>query len=363
MNQILDYNPNKKSGGSSSGSDKVVRVFAILLVLFAIGLLVSGAIGIHKNSQASKTDMDKPTYATIKAIQTEDGKVNVSVKHDKAIEEMFYSWNTSAERSFKGEGAKTLEKELDMPAGTNTLHIKVVDINGVETSFEQEFTAEDGLDILNPVISITVVDGQGEDKLKKLKVTATDETKLDFITYRWNDDEEIKVEAEEDTPKEIILELDILRGVNDITIVAVDSSNNTTTETKSFTALTKPEVVVVLSADGSSLEIETTHENGIAKIYYTLNGREYQAVFEEDEENPAPPSVSFTQELDEGYNRFILTVTSVDDTETVFDGECEYNPPAPEEEQPAEQEEQVEEQVSEEQGAEESYPVEDQTEE
>lgn len=333
MNQILDYNPSKKSGGTSSGSDKVVRVFAVLLVLFALGLLISGAIGIHKNNQTQKAPVDKATYASITATQTEEGKVAVSVTHDKAIEEMFYSWNTSAERSFKGEGSKSLEKELDMPAGTNTLHIKVVDVNGVESSFEKEFTAEDGLDILNPVISITVIDGEGEDKLKKLKITATDETKLDFITYRWNDDEEIKVEAEESKPKEIVLELDILRGVNDITIVAVDSSNNTTTETKSFTALTKPEVVVMLSADGSSLEIETTHENGIAKIYYTLNGREYQAVFTDDAENPPPPSVNFTQALDEGYNRFILTVTSVDDTETVFDGECEYNPPAQEEPQ------------------------------
>lgn len=349
MNQILDYNPNKKSGGSSSGSDKVVRVFAVLLVIFALGLLASGAYGIYKNKQTQKTDSNKPTYATINADQTEDGKVTVSVKHDKAIEEMFYSWNTSAERSFKGEGSKTLEKELDLPAGTNTLHIKVVDINGVETSFEKEFTAEDGLDILNPVISITVIDGEGEDKLKKLKITATDETKLDFITYRWNDEEEVKVEAEDNKPKEIVLELDILRGVNDITIVAVDSSNNTTTETKSFTALTKPEVVVTLSADGSSLDIETSHENGISNIYYTLNGREYQANFDDDTEDANPPVVTFTQALDEGYNRFILTVTSVDETETVFDGECEYNPPVQEEE-PVEGEEQpVEEEIQEEQ--------------
>ena len=353
MNQILDYNPNKQSGGNSSGSDKIVRVFAILLVLFAIGLLVSGIVGIYNNNKTKKTDTNKPTYATITAVQADDGKVTVSVEHDKAIEEMFYSWNTSAERSFKGDGTKKIEKELDLPAGTNTLHIKVVDVNGVETSFEKEFTAEDGLDILNPVISITVIDGDGEDKLKKLKVTATDETKLDFITYRWNDDDETKVEVEENNPKEIILELDILRGVNDITIVAVDSSNNTTTETKSFTALTKPEVVVMLSADGSSLEIETSHENGISNIYYTLNGREYQANFDNDPENPNPPIVTFTQALDEGYNRFILTVKSVDDTETVFDGECEYTPPVQEEqieEQTEEQqyEQQVEEEVQEE---------------
>ena len=343
MNQILDYNPNKKSGGSSSGSDKVVRVFAILLVIFALGLLISGGVGIYKNNQTKKSSANKPTYATITAEQTDDGEVSVSVEHDKAIEEMFYSWNTSAERSVKGEGSKNLEKELDMPAGTNTLHIKVVDVNGVETSFEKEFTAEEGLDILNPVISMTVVDG--EDKLKKLKITATDETKLDFITYRWNDEEEVKVEAEENSPKEIVLEIDILKGTNDITIVAVDSSNNTTTETKSFTALTKPEVLVFLSADGSGLDVETRHENGISKIYYTLNGREFMADFDQEEEKP--PVVTFSQPLDEGYNRFILTVTSVDGTETVYDGECEYTPVS-QQEQPVEENVQEEQQQTEE---------------
>lgn len=347
MNQILDYNPNKQSGGSSSGSDKIVRVFAIFLVVFAIGLLASGAYGIYKNKETKKASATKPTYATITAEQTE-GKVVVSVKHDKAIEEMYYSWNTSAERSFKGEGSKELEKEIDIPAGTNTLHIKIVDINGVETSFEKEFTAEDGLDILNPVISLNVVDGEGDDKLKKLKITATDETKIDFITYRWNNDEEVKVEADNNNPKEIVLQIDILRGENDITVVAVDSSNNTTTETKSFTGLTKPVIVVTLSADGSSLDVLTTHENGISNIYYTLNGREYLANFDDNTENANPKEVRFTQALDEGYNRFILTVKSIDGIESVFDGECEYNPPR--------DEENVEESTEENQATEEEQP-------
>lgn len=316
MNQILDYNPNRKSSGSS-GSDKVVRVFAVLLVIFSICLLASGIYGIYKNKQSENVEEVKPTYATV--ITNKQGEqVTVSVTHDKVIEKMIYSWNTSAERSVQGGGAKTIEKVLDLPAGTNTLHIKVIDINGVETSYEEEFTSESGLDILNPVISISVVDGE---ELKKLKIEATDETKLDFITYRWNDDEEIKVEATEEEPKLISVEIDILRGVNDITIVAVDSSNNTTTETKSFTALTKPEITVTLSADGSSLDITATHENGIASVYYTLNDRPYEGTFTD-----SPTTVQFTQALDEGYNRIILTVKSVDDTETVFDGECTYEP-------------------------------------
>ena len=326
MNQILDYTPNK-SPKKSSSSDTVVRVFAILLVIFSLCLLGSGLYSIYKNKEAEKQVEETPTYATIEAVQENDQAV-ITITHDKIIESMVYSWNSDAERSVKGDGQKTLEKVLDLPAGENTLHIKVIDVNGVETSFSQEFTAESGLDIMNPVISLSIVDGETE---KMLRITATDETKIDFITYRWNDEEEVKVEAE-DNDKEIVAEIAIMRGTNDITIVAVDSENNTTTETKSYTGLTKPEIVVTLSEDGSTLVIKTTHENGIKKIYYTLNDNPYEGEFED-----SPKEIEFTHALDVGYNRIILTVTSVDGTETVFDGECTYEEPVAEEEQPTEE--------------------------
>lgn len=325
MNQILDYTPNKSSRNSPSGnSDKIVRVFAILLVIFSLCLLGSGLFSIMKNRKTENVDEVTPTYAEISAVQEGDQAI-ITVTHDKVIESMVYSWNSDAERQVKGDGKKTLEKTLDLPAGQNTLYIKVIDINGVESSFDQEFTAESGVDIMSPVISLDIVNGEEE---KMLKITATDETKILFLTYRWNDEEEIKVEASEDNEKEIVAEIPIMRGTNDITIVAVDAENNTTTETKSYTGLTKPEIVVSLSEDGSTLIIKTTHENGIKQVYYTLNDNPFQGSFEEQGN---PKEVEFTQVLDEGYNRIVLTVTSVDGTETVFDGECEYNPPAQEE--------------------------------
>jgi hypothetical protein len=339
MNQILDYTPNKNSKPSSN-SDTVVRVFAVLLVIFSLCLLGSGLYSIYKNKETKKQSDVTPTFATITATQDGDQAV-IKVTHDKAIEKMIYSWNSDAERSVPGAGEKTLEKTLDLPAGENTLHIKVIDVDGVETSFEQDFTAESGVDIMNPVISLSIVNGEEE---KMLRITATDETKIAFITYRWNDEEEVKVDASEDNNKEIVTEIPILRGTNDITIVAVDAESNTTTETKSYTGLTKPEIVVTLSADGSTLEIKATHENGIQKIYYTLNDNPYQWESEE-----SPKELEFTQALDVGYNRLILTVTSVDGTETVFDGECTYEEEQQEEQQSDENQdqEQVEEQTEE----------------
>ena len=49
MNQILDYNPNKSSGGGSSGSDKVTRVFALILICFAICLAGVGGYNLMNN--------------------------------------------------------------------------------------------------------------------------------------------------------------------------------------------------------------------------------------------------------------------------------------------------------------------------
>lgn len=331
MNQILDYTPNKNSN-KPSGSDTVVRVFAVILVIFSLCLLGSGIYSITKNKDTKKEAEAKPTFAQIEAVQEGDQAI-ITVTHDKIIESMVYSWNSDAEHSVKGDGKNTLEKTLDLPAGQNTLHIKVIDVNGVESSKEAEFTAERGVDIMNPVIDLDIVNGEEE---KMLKITATDETKILFLTYRWNDEEEVKVEASEDNDKEIVTEIPIMRGTNDITIVAVDAENNTTTETKSYTGLTKPEILVSLSEDGSTLIIKSTHENGIKKIYYTLNDNPYEGTFEEQGN---PKEIEFTQVLDPGYNRIVLTVTSVDETETVFDGECTYEPPSeePSEEPPVEE--------------------------
>lgn len=312
MNQILDYNPNKKSG-RASGSDKIVRIFAAILIIFSLCLLGSGAYGIYKRNQESKNAEKSATKAVIE-VEQQDSEAIIKVTHDKAIEKMIYSWNNNKETTEKGIGKNTMEKTISLPTGKNTLSIKVIDIDGVETTFEKVITSENGVDILNPVIELAITDD------KKLRITATDETSLDFITYRWNNESEEKVEIEENSPKKIEIDIEILKGTNDLTIVAVDSSNNTTTETKSFTGVTKPEVVVTLSAEGDSIDIFSKHENGIKEVKFKFNDVDYNV----DIGNDTPKEIQFTQALDAGYNRIILTVISVDGTETVFDGECNY---------------------------------------
>lgn len=312
MNQILDYNPNSSSGNNNGGgSDKIVRVFAIILIIFAIAVI--GVIGYGKisNKQKIESEAEEVTYANIE-VETEGDGATIKVSHDKNIKKIIYSWNTSSERTITGTG-EYMEETIDVPAGDNTLHIKVIDENGVETTHDEEVSAEEGVDIVNPIIDLAVTDD------KKLKITITDETGLDFMTYRWNEEEEETIYADEGS-KEISTEIEILKGENDLTIVAVDSSNNTTTETKSFTGLTKPEITVTLSEDGSSIDIKAVHENGIESVTYQFNNVNYSV----DIGDGHPTEIQFPQKLEIGYNRIVLTVKSVDGTETTFDGECTY---------------------------------------
>lgn len=307
MNQILDYNPNKNSGKKSSGSDKIVKIFAIILAIFAVCLLGGGAYGLYKNQSKSEIPTEAATKAQINIEQKETTAI-IKVTHDKIIEKLIYSWDEEKETTIKGSGESAMEEEISLFAGEHTLNIKVTDVEGNETAFQQSITSENGEDKLYPVIDLKVTEE------KKLRITATDETAIDYVTYRWNNDEEQKVEVSEDE-KKIEFDIEILRGNNDLTIVAVDKNMNTTTEVKSFAGVTKPDVKITISADKKLAKVEASHENGIKEIKLKVNNEDY--IVELPAEDPTPKEISFDVELpNESSNVIKVTAISVDETET-----------------------------------------------
>ena len=327
MNQILEYsninnNGKHSGGGNKNTSDKIVKVFAVILLLFAIFLIISGATSFLKNKETEDETANKPAQeyiATIEALVDEENEeVNIIVDNEIEISKIVYNWNSNPERTIQGDGTNHIEKKIDLSAGNSTLNIKVIDIKGNETKESFTFNSESGKDIVSPKITLGY---QGN----KLIITAEDENELAFITYKWNDEPAIEVRVEDDAEDKTILveEVDILMGENTITIIAVDAANNTKTETKALTGVTKPEIIVNLIGTGDTLEITCKHEKGIKEIYYTLNDRPYQYQTPEGENYT---EITFTQALDEGYNRIKLKVTSVDDIPAEFDGECDYYP-------------------------------------
>lgn len=305
MNQILDYNPNKNSGGGSSGSDKIVRVFAIILAIFAICLLAGGAYGIYKNNGSKSNISSQPTSEAKINIEQKETTALIKVSHDKIIEKLIYSWDSEKETTIKGSGESVMESEISLFAGEHTLNVKVIDVEGKETTFEQVITSENGEDKLYPEIKLEVTEE------KRLKITATDETAMDFVTYRWNNEDEQKVEVS-DNEKEIVFDIEILKGNNDLTIVAVDKNSNTTTENKSFAGVTKPDVKITIAGDKKSIDVSCYHENGLKEIILTLNGTEHPVGFDANAKD-----VGFHYDLGEGNNEISVKAVSIDETETV----------------------------------------------
>lgn len=326
MNQILDYNPNKSSGsGKSSGSDKVVRIFAVILVVFALCLVGSGLYGMFNNSKKENVSQaDTPTKAviTVEHDKTDDTKAIIKVSHDKAIEKVIYTWDNDKDIINKGNGQPTMEIEISLPAGTHTLTVKVTDIDGNDTVYDEEIYSENGEDKVNPEIQTTV-----DQATKKIVITAKDETELDYLTYRWNDEEEQRVDVDPENPKEIKYEIEILKGTNDLTIIAVDKNNNQARKTDKYTGVTKPEITITVSEDKKRIDVLCYHENGITETTLSVNGNVMNVDLGGETRTEVP---FYYDKFTEANNTIVVKAVSVDGTATevteeIITGESENN--------------------------------------
>ena len=316
MNQILDYNPNGQKSRKPGSSNKIIKVFAVCLIVFAIAIIGIGIATKSKNNSVStQTASGNTTKAKITVTEKESSILFRAVS-EYGLESIIYSWNETSEQEVKCSGEKEKEIEIQLPAGENSFYAKVIDNEQNETIYENVYTAENGKDILKPTIELTVTND------KKLKIVVTDETSLDFITYRWNEEDEHKIDVNPETPKTITTTLEIPHGKNDITVVAVDSSNNTNTEQKVYNGLTKPEIKFVLNEeDKSKVTVVVTHEEGIKGISGTMNNSEFRI----DESNITGNSVNFELTLSQGLNVIQVSASSTDGTEATAEKEFSYN--------------------------------------
>jgi hypothetical protein len=328
MNQILEYGAenNKKSSNKNGGSssDKIIKVFAFLMLIVAIAFIASGIISLTGNKKTSneqeaakKAAENNVVQATITAEADEETKkVKITVESEYAIDRVTYSWNQSTSKVISGEKSTSFESEIDLPAGDNTLNIIVLDVENNTTTDSFDFSSENGVDNVKPEIKLEKENG-------KLYIIATDDTALAYITYMWNDGDTVTVNANEEDPTKIEVELEIPEGENVINVVAVDASEVTNTKSinEKIIAKNNPEITYETTADLSKIIFTCSHDKGISSVYYVFNGQEYGITYEDDE---APTSLQFEQASDIGENTISLTVKSTDDTEKTFEGTWSY---------------------------------------
>ena len=146
-----------------------------------------------------------------------------------------------------------------------------------------------------------------------VKIKATDETEMDYITYKWNDEPETKISAYQDDKTTIQESVEVLKGENKLTILAVDKSGNQTQIIRTYLGVTKPVISVV--QEGNELVIKVTDEDGIDYVYYTLNGKDYRL-----RTPTTQKELEYRQAMDEGENRISIQAYSINGEMTNFEG-------------------------------------------
>ena len=303
MNQILFTNQEKNRGPLEIST--VLRIFAILCIVFGIILAGKGAFALANKKEEVKS---VPTVE----IEKQANQLKLTVKHDKLIDKVIYSWNNEQrETVLQGKGRLQMEENITLPIGTNTLKLKVVDIDGHTINYTNEYTLEDG-DFTKPEIEL-LLDGA------KVKIVAKDETAIDYMEYYWNDEEATTINVTANSPKQIEERVTILKGENTLHIIAVDKAGNESEEEQVYKGATKP--VINVARDGKTLIITVTDEDNIKRIDYTLNDVEYST----DPSNTGTPlnmkELSIRQELKDGANKITIKALNTSGLETEVSAE------------------------------------------
>ena len=261
MNQILaTSNTNTKKKGGPADIKTIVRVFAIVMIIFGMCMIGTGSYAIYKDSE-SKTEITKPV---ITESLKDDTTVLLTVTHDKAIDKIEYRWNDGEVQTITGNGRKYIEQEIEIPGGTNTLNVTAIDVDGQEIYTDKEYTTEE-------VINLSVSGS-------KLKIQAENETEISYMTYRWDEEEEQRIDINSTTVDQ---EIDIPMGEHDLTVILVDVNNETITKEQKVKGVTKPTITVELDESKENYIITITDDTGLEKVDFLIRGEEKTVTVED----------------------------------------------------------------------------------
>ena len=292
MNQILQTE-NKKSNGPVE-INKIVKFFAVAILIFGLILIGLGLYSYISNNAKEEKKLQEDLKPEVD-ITTQEDNILIQVTHNVAISQIIYKWNEEQEKIIEGENKTSLSEKIDLPFGTNTLYVRVVDINGKETVFQKEYIVDgDG----KPVIELTLTTDY------KIKITVQDAVGLKYINYTWNNGEKTKVEANIENLTLIEETVEIPLGQNTLTVDAVNTSDVITTKELEVKGVKRP--VVTLSKDGDYLVIKAEDEDAMKIVTYTLNGQKYQINFGEVK------VIEYRQPIPKGESTLELTAENKD---------------------------------------------------
>ena len=319
MNQILSVDQgnfnnkkqkqpkNKFNNYKSSGPieiNKIAKFFAIAMIIFGVFMIGSGSYAMVKNG-GSTTSTVPPV---IKMESTAEKKITITVTHSSPLKEVSYYWNDEDPTPIPTNGQNQVTQTINMPTGTNILHVNAIDENNLEANAQGTYE-------LKGAIQINLDrDNSG------VKITAEGENTLSYLTYRWDDEEETRVDINSKTYEDVI---EGPRGTHTLTVVVVDEKNNTETKEQDVLTSKEPNLEVMKDEDDpTKFKIVASDEEGLKKVQFVINGTDKKKIdltrAHEDVEDRK--EFEFSYKLPEGESTVEVTVFNESDiskTETV----------------------------------------------
>ncbi len=314
MNQILvleNKTKKKKTKTMSSGPadiKNILRFFAVVLIIFAIVMIGHSSYAIYRDAKGNNTN----DLANISITRVNDTLL-VDVQSTYIIDKFKYSWRNSQQTSVPEEST-SFQEEIILPSENNILTIVLEDETGRATTYTREIIL-DGIDIVEPTIEIE--QGQGLSVL----ITATDETQIEYMTYRIDDGEEIRIDKNNVADKTIKYAVtDMPRGEHVIYVTAVDSFGNT--EEIEKTIIVSSEMPTIDSIDideeNGKILIKASDVDGLQSIEVNINGAEYHM------DNINRTEATFSLNLRQGTNTLSIKLTNVNGLSAEGATEFEY---------------------------------------
>ena len=311
MNQILMTENKKKKQKKSSGPLEIkgiVRFFAIIIMVFGIVLIGESSYAIYKDAE----DRNPANMPTVTIGRLNDAAI-LYVENSIEISKIIYSWN-DGEETVLPEGGFTAQESILLPNQNSILNITIEDMNGKQVKYQKEYLIE-GMDITKPTIEIDVADGS-----RKMAITAVDETEIAYLSYQWEGEDEVIIEATTEGQTEITQEIELTPGTRKINIIAEDVNGNVEQIEKEIVATTsEPKMQLIQNA--GQIIIEASDEDGIQEIKLNLNGKQYVNQINGEKYIQLGP-VS----LQDGNNTILVEVTNISGYTKKASTELQYTP-------------------------------------
>ena len=260
MNQILSIeNPNKQRKSKVKNHapieiKTIIRFFSISILIFGIFMIGSGSYSMYQNSKLGKVQ----TKPTIHVNETSATEITLEITSETNLSKVTYNWNRGEETEIQCNGQKKVEQKIEIPTGDNTLYVYATDVNEQEITYQKQYSIQGDIEI----------DIEKQDP--NIKITANGKDTLSYMTYRWDEEEETRIDINDVQTEQII---EVPSGQHTLTVVVVDINNKTQTKEQQVVGAKKPQVEV--TTDGSdNFIIKASDEQGIKKVEFIINETE-----------------------------------------------------------------------------------------